>query len=191
MRNQLLEIKEFRKAEIPWLSLGLKVIVAEGYRGFRIDSLSKELGISRTSFYHLFKSKQHYFKRLSEYWAYSGTYKYIEQLAQIKDPKNKLIEMMKLISRDRVEFLAWISLLEFSQNNKEIQDLLTMVESARIDFVSAILQNMGFSKDIAIVKTKVFMYYYSGWLILKQSNNKTGIISNEEINDLLTSIDII
>lgn len=191
MTDPLVTIKAFRKAEIPWLSLGLKVIVAEGYRGFRIDSLSKELGISRTSFYHLFKSKQNYFIRLAEFWSYSGTYKYIEQLDQVKDPKNKLYEMIRLISRDRIELLAWISLLEFSKDYIEVQDLLRKVEKARVEFVSGILSNMGFSEEVSRVKASVLMYYYSGWLILKQANNKIHVISNEEINELLCSIDIL
>lgn len=190
MNKGIISIKDFKRAEIPWLDMGLKIIVIEGYGGFRIDSLSKKLGISRTSFYHLFKSKQNYFYRLCEYWAYSGTYKYIENLKSIQDPADKLIQMIQMISIDQIELLAWISLRHLGKENNEVQEIISAVELARIRFVSGILAELGFPPDKAKIKARVLMFYISGWLILKRLERVENKISRDDIVELLSSIDI-
>lgn len=182
--------KEFRKAEIPWLCLGLKSITEEGSRNFRIDTLSKEIGISRTSFYHLFQTKSNYFTRLCEYWAYTGTYKYFEHLASIKEPKNKLIELLRIIYKDRLEGMAWISFKHIGEDNPAVNEIIEKIEKSRMQFVSDILVNIGYSHDIAEVKARVLMYFYFGWMVLHWQDNDKIEISKKEILDLISSIEI-
>ncbi|MGI9530151.1 TetR/AcrR family transcriptional regulator [Lutimonas sp.] len=181
---------DFKKSEIPWLELGLKTLAIHGLSNIKIDVMSKKLNISRTSFYHLFTSKNNYIYRLCEFWAYSGTFKYIERLQRIEKPSEKLIEIIRFISRDRLEGIAWISYKHIGDNNHEVKNILHKIESLRIEFVSGILIGLGYSDEQAKVKARVLMYFLFGWLVLEWPKEKKNEISESEIIELLRSIEI-
>ena len=62
----------FRKSEMPWLNAGLEMLAYGPH--INVDTISKKIGVSRTSFYHLFGNKSGFVERIGEYWEYSGTH---------------------------------------------------------------------------------------------------------------------
>lgn len=183
-------INGFKKAELPWLKEGLSLMAFGGNDSIRVEQMSKNLSISRTSFYHLFTSKSNFKVRLCEYWVYTATFHYIDQLSMIESSENKLINLARLIAKDEEGGKSWIRFKGLGSDNEEIKQLVEHVESKRVEFVSGLLQDIGYNLENSIKKAQIFMFYYIGRLLLQWPEQSSMNLTDDEIIELYASVDI-
>ncbi len=177
-------LPDFSKAEILWLSTGLEIISESAFKNFNISLLCKKVGKARTSFYHLFNNMDNFIVLLANYWAFKGTFIYMDTIDLITDPKAKLLKLMEIIHQDKTEGLAWIQLKEYARIHVEIQTILQEVEKMRIAFVASILEELGTSKELSSEKAEMFMYTFFGWLVLHWHDEKP-VLSKKVIFKIL------
>ena len=175
-----------KKSEVPWLEEGLKMLAQVGVYAFNIDDLARSVGTAKSSFYFLFESKDEFFIRLANYWAWKGTFSYKEQMLTIADPEDQFAALVRLIYRDRFEGLAWIQFHNLTGKIPAIAEILEVVENARTEIVGGIFEGLGLSKSDAQKKAYAFMHIYFGWLVLHWGEPKSPNQASTEINDLLT-----
>ncbi len=146
------------------MKLGMEMMAYLGTYSFKIDVLARNVGIAKSSFYHLFKSKEEFFVHLARYWAWSGTFAYGEKIKLLETPQDKFQTLIRAIYKDRVQGLTWIQLRNLAVKLDNIKNILIEVEKARLEIVGSILEEMGFSKKDARIKAKRFMHMFlAGW----------------------------
>ena len=180
----------FRKSEIPWLEAGMRMLADSGAQQFSIDALSKRIGISRTSFYHLFGSVPGFIIRLCQFWTFKSTISLFEALKDIESPGDRLKELVKGIKRDKVEGEVWIRLKQIGRSNEQVNKMLKDVEVLRLKTLGKMIESLGYSQDVAKKKARVFMYYYFGRIMLEWSEGKKGEPDDDQIIELFESIGI-
>jgi hypothetical protein len=178
----------FKKIEIPWLEKGLVMLAEVGTLNFNIDRLARNVGVAKSSFYYLFNSKEDYYLRLVNYWAYKSTYQFTDELMIIKSPKAKIGRLIRLILDDRVGGLAWTNLKNIGIKNKDVKRIITKVEMDRLDFVRVLFNEYGFNNEESLERAKGFMYLIIGWSMLHWSDPEA---SKYPENDLLTLIGLL
>ena len=156
-----------------------------GTYSFKIDVLARNVGIAKSSFYHLFKSKEEFFVHLARYWAWSGTFAYGEKIKLLETPQDKFQTLIRAIYKDRVQGLTWIQLRNLAVKLDNIKNILIEVEKARLEIVGSILEEMGFSKKDARIKAKGFMHMFFGLLVLHCGEPPDKKKATCEINELL------
>src|SRR5262249_50085118 len=62
-----------------WIDLALATLIKHGVEGVRVLPLAQRLGVSRSSFYWYFKSRQDLLDQLLEYWRETNTKAIIER----------------------------------------------------------------------------------------------------------------
>ena len=68
-----------------WLNFALEAMVSEGVEAVRILSLGQRLGVSRSSFYWYFKSRQDLLDQLLDYWRNRNTRVIVERASRPAD----------------------------------------------------------------------------------------------------------
>ena len=90
--------KSRRLSREQWLKRALEILSKEGNAKLRIDLLSRNLGVSKGSFYWHFKDRADFVKRLAEYWARSSTEQAIELVNQSQgNASSRLLELMEFL----------------------------------------------------------------------------------------------
>ena len=181
---------KFRNAELPWLEAGMQMLADSGNANLRIGSLSERVGISRTSFYHIFGSIPNFQLRLCEYWEYKSTVSLFNSLKGLDAPRARLIELVKGIKRDKLEGEVWTRLKQIGRNHPEIQKRLKGTESLRLRTVGNMIESLGYSEEDAKRKARVFMYYYFGRIMLEWSEGDDKIPDEKEVLDVFEAIGI-
>jgi AcrR family transcriptional regulator len=162
-----------------WLARALEVLGKKGAGELTVDSLSQHLGVTKGSFYWHFKDRANFFRQLIEYWDEFFTQTVIAEIStRDSSPEDRLLELMQLVHTkhlDRFEMpvRAW------AQQNPALAPLVRSVDKRRIGFVKSLFMEMGFDKDEAEMRTRVFLTY-----MITQRSLLPTIAGNKQFADL-------
>lgn len=67
------------KAKKPWLEAGIRLLEERGAAGLTIEELTRQLNLTKGSFYHHFKSRDGFVEALLEYWEEEWTLRIIRK----------------------------------------------------------------------------------------------------------------
>jgi AcrR family transcriptional regulator len=138
--------KKTRMAKKDWLEKALQILAFEGITKLTIDHLVKEIGVTTGSYYWHFKNRSDFLNQLVDYWASEYTDIIINEVAKTKDPKERLLKMMLLLTeQDYVRYdmavMDWGSHEPFAR--KKIQQAI----DTRLHFLRTAFAEMGFEGD--------------------------------------------
>lgn len=81
-----------------WVQAGIAAVVARGPSALRIDSLCKNLGVTKGSFYHHFKNRSDLVRAIAQYWANTQPLLGSRYLAQQHSPQAQLKRLVLLFA---------------------------------------------------------------------------------------------
>ncbi len=146
-----------------WVEKGFQKFAKQGINGIVVEKISKELGCSKSSFYWHFKTKEDYVKAIINFWIKFDTEKIIEQVNSKPIGKKQFIQFIRLVFM-KDEYLDFIFYLKrYAIRRKQIGQILDLVELQRLEFIVTQLLNLGYQKEEAITKAKVFYSYLIGY----------------------------
>jgi AcrR family transcriptional regulator len=83
-----------------YLIHALKTLSSVGISAVTIELLSKNLGVTRGSFYHHFKNRQELLDEMLDYWIQHWTIEIRQEAADLKlEPSDTLLVLMRIIRR--------------------------------------------------------------------------------------------
>ena len=142
-----------------WLSRALEVLGKQGAGALTVESLARQLGVTKGSFYWHFKDRADFFRQLIEYWDKQFTQTVIAKIStQDSPPEERLLELMRLVHSKRLDRFE-MPVRAWAQQNPALAPLVRSVDKHRIDFVCSLFMEMGFAKDEAEMRTRVFLTY--------------------------------
>ncbi|WP_425043515.1 TetR/AcrR family transcriptional regulator [Primorskyibacter sp. S87] len=81
-----------------WLTAALDVLARDGQALIRVEKLAAELGVTKGSFYHQFKSRAEFVDALLEFWEEHYTLRMKRQLeASTESPRERLFWIMSAV----------------------------------------------------------------------------------------------
>ena len=142
-----------------WLARALEVLGKQGTGELTVESLARHLGVTKGSFYWHFKDRADFFRQLIEYWDKQFTQTVIAKIStQDSPPEERLLELMRLVHSKRLDRFE-MPVRAWAQQNPALAPLVRSVDKHRIDFVCSLFMEMGFDKDEAEMRTRVFLTY--------------------------------
>ena len=149
-----------------WLEKALEVLKTQGSAKLHIASLSRDLGVSKGSFYWHFKDRSDFIHALVRYWDESFT-QCVKADAEAQGGKAQerlrfiLCKVFEegLASYDSI-FDAW------GAHDTEIRNLVMIVYRYRHDYIKSLFAELGFAGGDLELRTQVFM----GFLKYHSSN---------------------
>jgi len=142
-----------------WINAAMELLAVAGIGAVSIDRLATGLGITRGSFYHHFADREDLLRALLEHWSNQWTYAIRDQIANLGlDPGTTLLALMKLIRSNRAAdydapIRAW------ALHDPLAREAVKNVDGARLAFIQAQFEGLGFTGLDAENRARMFLYY--------------------------------
>lgn len=149
------------KAEL-WLSAGKKRFARKGISGINIEEIARSIGISKSSFYFLFSSKEQFLEELFQYWEYEGTYRIMSIVDLVKDPLAKLQTLTEYVYTNLENDQFMLHLLTYAESDKKAAASLKKIDDNRKKFLTALFMELNFNEKEATKKMRLYSTYYMG-----------------------------
>lgn len=145
-----------------WLAAALNVLAEEGQAKLRIDKLAADLGVTKGSFYHHFKSRDDFVQKLLDYWSRRYTDRVIKEIGALQVPaRERVLEMMRLIVRERLDRYD-IAFRSWAAQEPSVAEMVRKVDARRHVFCRSLFAEMGFEGAELEFRTHAFLAYQVG-----------------------------
>lgn len=175
---------------VQWLKEGKKRFAQDGISGLNILEMSKRIGIAKTSFYFLFKSKDEFIKQLLKYWVEEGTNSIINAVAVIDDPHARFRKLLELALNNIENDKFLFHLRDYSQNNAYAANVLKDLENSRLKYLNKIFTEMGYAPNVCKKKAKDVYYFYLGFFEFHKHNGISSKMVKETVNEMIVHFKI-
>jgi AcrR family transcriptional regulator len=170
---------------VPWLKEGKKRFAQNGISGLNILEMSKWIRVAKTSFYFLFKSKDEYFKQLLKYWVEDGTNRVINTVAVIDDPHARFRKLMELALNNIENDKFLFHLRGYAQNNAYAANVLKDLENSRLNYLTKIFTEMGYTRKVAKKKAYDVYFFYLGFFEYHKHNGISSKMVKETVDEII------
>ncbi|HKM16583.1 MAG TPA: TetR/AcrR family transcriptional regulator [Marinospirillum sp.] len=136
-----------------WITAATDILTTSGIDLVRVDSLAKQLKITRGSFYYHFKSRQDLLQAILDSWRLKATENVINGIKnKVDTPKKQLSELMTLPLKGKKSYEAAsieASLRVWARRDKMARAAVDEVDSYRLNFIKELFIKMEHSTQQA------------------------------------------
>lgn len=144
-----------------WLETAMNVLAAEGGARLRIESLVKNLGVTKGSFYHHFKDRKDFVRALIDYWAKEFTASIIASVSeQDCTPSERLLELTQHVEAEGLDKFD-IAFRSWAAQDPMVAEALKKVDLMRYEFVRGVFEDIGFSGADLEMRVRLFLVFVS------------------------------
>ena len=144
-----------------WLEQAMEVLAREGQAKLRIEALSRQLGVSRGSFYHHFKDREDFVSAIVDHWAETITPRTNPEVTnKDRPPEDRLILMMQLIEQNRLDRFD-IAFRSWAAQEPAVAEKVREVDRRRYEFVRSLFAEMGFEGGDLEDRVQIFLTFHS------------------------------
>ncbi|MFI0843934.1 TetR/AcrR family transcriptional regulator [Mesorhizobium sp. IMUNJ 23232] len=152
-----------------WLNLALEAMVSEGVEAVRILSLGQRLGVSRSSFYWYFKSRQDLLDQLLDYWRNRNTRVIVERASR---PADTIAEAVLNVFENWVDGTLFDPRLDFAirawaRQSPEVHRIVDEADDKRVDAIREMFLRHGYEETEAFVRARVLYFVQIGYYSLE------------------------
>ena len=180
-----------RVSKAQWLETGLEALEKGGVQAVRVESLAKDLAISKSGFYWHFRDRQHLLDEMRGYWqneftnvaVYSPMIHDASPLERVKI----LISMIRghNLTRYDLAFLAW------AEHDDDVRKTVQAVMQIRLDTLRAAFSDLGYTGADLEVRAQTFVAHQSfrSFLFSQQPQEVEDAQSEALLNLMVGSAD--
>ncbi len=162
-----------------WLNLGLELFNKKGNSALIVEKMAKSLGVSKTSCYWYFNTRDAFLLELAEHWVKKGTESYIEASKKYKSDRDRLFHLTKDVFIQGHNLNSIRFWRDISYKDKTIGNIVNNIETQRIEYLQILLTSE-FDNDEAHNRADMLYHYFLGW-----SERHRGIAIDESKFNLI------
>ena len=145
-----------------WLNLGLALFNEKGQSALVIEKMAKSLGVSKTSYYWYFKTRNNFLLELAKHWIKKGTLSYIEASKKYKSDREKLFHLTKEVFIQGHNLNSIRFWRDLSRENEAIDNIVKNVEEQRVEYIKTLITSEFGNKE-ACYRADMLYHYFLGW----------------------------
>ena len=159
-----------------WINAGLNTRVKKGIDSVRVELMSKQLKVSRGSFYWHFKNRQEWLNKILERWRETATITVIRRFNyEQMSPNDILVEMTSLPhhgeSAQRAADIE-LAIRAWARRDDAARTFVDEVDQERMSFLTEIFRQIDPNSSVVNVQNKAFILYS---LLLSESLVKYNV----------------
>jgi len=161
-----------------WECAALHALAEHGLGGLAIESLARQLGVTKGSFYWHFSSRDALLDATLERWERDVERTLLAEIAPQVDPRARLRELFRRIAREVQPHQVYASLLR-ALDHPRVQPMMARVSQRRMDFLALAFRQAGLHREAATHRARLTYAAYIGFL---QTNVHLGLprLSHED-----------
>lgn len=154
-----------RLSAADWEQGALDLIATHGVGAVAVESLAKQLGVTKGSFYWHFPTREALLKAAIDRWEKQTTDKFIEEVAPIADPRARLRELFRRTGHEAKSHAIYSALLR-ALDHPMARPVMARVTQQRMDLLVEAYRQMGMTKETAAYRARLAYAAYVGFLQL-------------------------
>ena len=148
-----------------WLNVAMDVLISDGVDQVKVLNLASRMGVSRSSFYWYFKSRQQLLDALLERWQATNT---AAMVAQSQQAAATITEAVCNVQRCVVDPALFDTALDFAirdwaRRSGKVRRLLDQSDARRLDALTAMFARHGYAAPEATTRARVLYYMQIGY----------------------------
>jgi len=164
-----------------WLTIAMEVLIKGGVGEVKVLTLAHRLGVSRSSFYWYFKSRQDLLDALLNHWQETNT---LALVKQSEIPAKTITEAVCNVFRCFVNPELFDNALDFAvrdwaRRSPKVRKILDHSDQARVEALETMFSRFGYKKREAVTRARILYFMQIGYNVAEL---------NETIEDRLKII---
>ena len=156
-----------------WLDAAYEIFIEKGIESVRVMPLSKQLNLSRTSFYWFFEDREHLLRSLIERWRSKNTGNLVRQAEAYAET---IAEAMLNVFDCWLNTALFDSQFEFAMRSwalqsTEVSEEITLADTARLKALRLMFERFGFDTMSADVRARSIYLTQIGYISMKAQEN--------------------
>lgn len=148
-----------------WLRIAQQVLVSDGVEGVKIQPLGAKLGVSRSSFYWYFQSRQDLLDALLKQWEATNSAALIEMAGQ---PAQTITEAVGNVFRCVINPALFDTKLDFAirdwaRRSEKVREVLRRSEDERLAALEAMFRRFDYPALEATARARILYYMQIGY----------------------------
>lgn len=148
-----------------WLNLAKKALIEDGVEGVKVQVLGAALGVSRSSFYWYFKSRQDLLNALLDDWQGTNTAALVRMA---EAPAVTITEAVGNVFRCVINPTLFNTRLDFAvrdwaRRSPEVRHCLELSDSQRLLALQAMFQRFGYPEQESVARARILYYMQIGY----------------------------
>ncbi len=150
-----------RQSKKSWLDAALQALASGGVDKVRVESLAKNLGVTKGSFYWHFKDREQFLDELLSFWAEQSTQTVITNPNYPTDSKERVRAVAEdIVRRDLGKMDPHIR--SWTQYDKRRGKVVAKIDKMRFEFLRDLFSAAGFSITGASLRAQSLYRYVLG-----------------------------
>ena len=156
-----------RLSAADWEEAALATLAESGLGTVAVESLARRLGVTKGSFYWHFATREALIKAALERWEKSDEEIVVAQLDAIADPRERLRELFRRVSREMPSHVIYAALMQ-ALDHPLVEPVMARVSQRRLDVVARAYRQAGFDRAAAAHRARLAYSAYTGFLALSR-----------------------
>jgi AcrR family transcriptional regulator len=148
-----------------WEQAALDVIAEQGVAAVTVESLARQLGVTKGSFYWHFPTREALLKAALERWESQDIDNVFAQVEPIADPRARLCELFRRTGREAKSHVIYSALLR-ALDHPLVHPVMERVSRRRMDFLTLAYRQVGMNRAQAGHRARLAYAAYVGFLQL-------------------------
>lgn len=154
-----------------WLSLAARVLVERGVSQVKVLALANELGVSRSSFYWYFESREDLLDQLVSRWEGQNTKAVLDQAAR---PAGNICQAVMHLFEcfiDPAQFDPRLdfAIREWARRSAEVRARVDAADARRVDAIRAVFGRFGYPEAEAFTRARIIYFMQIGYYALVEN----------------------
>ncbi|MBZ0222416.1 MAG: TetR/AcrR family transcriptional regulator [Dokdonella sp.] len=165
-----------------WELAALEALAESGLAAVAVEPLARRLGVTKGSFYWHFPTREALIQAAIERWEKSDEDQVIAPAAAVSDPRERLRELIRQVSRKRQSHAVFAALFR-TLDQPLVGPLVERVSARRIAFLTDAFRHAGFDANTAANRARLAFSAYVGFVQLAQIGQPR--MTHEEFEDYI------
>lgn len=156
-----------RLSAADWEQAALDALAESGVATVAVESLARKLGVTKGSFYWHFPTREALLKSAIDRWEQRDEEQVIARVEPIADPRERLRELFRRVSREVQSHVIYAALLQAS-DHPLVQPVIERISMRRLELLTLAYRQAGFDRRAAGHRARLAYTAYTGFLQLNQ-----------------------
>ncbi|MER9231510.1 TetR/AcrR family transcriptional regulator [Mesorhizobium sp. M0622] len=151
-----------------WINLALQTLISDGVESVRVLPLGQKLGVSRSSFYWYFQSRQDLLDQLLAHWRDTNTKAIVERAE--RPAASIIMGVMNVFEcwaderlfDPRLDF----AIREWARRSDDVRRAIDQADNDRLSAIRDMYRRHGYDDEDAFIRARVLYYMQIGYYVL-------------------------
>ena len=152
-----------------WIAVAMDVLVSQGVERVKVLTLGERLGVSRSSFYWYFKSRQHLLGELLAAWERTNTQAVVDHADQsAKSITGAVCNLFRcFLNPDSFNYQLDFAVREWARRSGSVRRIVDQSDETRLNAIREMFERFGYEKSDAVTRARILYYMQIGYYALE------------------------